>query len=77
MGSLNSRFDTVIGDSHLGSGNANAREGHFEAANENLARALRNDAGLADRIGFTDAQVAELMTHPVPTRPPTGFTWRV
>jgi hypothetical protein len=72
---LNSRFDTVLDDSHLGSGNSHNRGGHFEAANQNLATAIRNDPGLADRMGLTQAQVDHLMRNPIPTDPPPGLTW--
>ncbi|MCB9661887.1 MAG: HNH endonuclease [Sandaracinaceae bacterium] len=72
---LNSRFDTVLDDSHLGSGNAQNRGGHFEAANQNLANALRADPGLADRIGLSEAQAAHFLREPTPTDLPSDMTW--
>jgi hypothetical protein len=72
---LDSRFDTVIDDSHLGSGNAQGRGGHFEAANQNLANALRADPGLADRMGLSQAAADHVLRDPAPTSPPDGYTW--
>ncbi|MGE3630417.1 MAG: RHS repeat-associated core domain-containing protein [Sandaracinaceae bacterium] len=69
---LDSHYDTVLGDQHLGSGDEAA---HFRAANESLANQLREDPGLADRIGLDDDQVSHLLREPPSSRPPPRLTW--
>jgi len=69
---LDSRYDTVLGDEHLGTGDD---RGHFRAANQRLADDLRGDPGLADRLGLNDRQVNHLLREPPSSRPPPGLTW--
>ncbi len=63
------RFDTLIEESHIGSGRADL---HFRSANKRLHDAIQSDAGLARRLGLTEEQVAAL---PTSRKPPVGHTW--
>ena len=69
---FNSKFDTVIDDSHLGSGKDKI---HFKAANENLAKELKKNPELAKDLGLTDKQVEFILKEPPEKTAPNGLTW--
>jgi len=69
---FNSKFDTVIGDEHIGSGKDKL---HFEAANKNLAKQLKDNPNLAKEIGLTDEQVNFFLKEPPEKMAPDGLTW--
>jgi len=69
---FNSKFDTVIDDSNLGTGKDKM---HFKAANENLAKELRKNPEIAKDLGITDKQVEFILKEPPEKTAPNGLTW--
>ena len=69
---FNARADVYLEPQHIGSG---SDAGHFRAANEAMRDALRNDPGLADRLGLNESQVQHLLSDTVSSRPPPDMTW--
>ncbi|HEB91991.1 MAG TPA: HNH endonuclease [Gammaproteobacteria bacterium] len=69
---FNSKFDTVLNDQHLGTGNDYQ---HFKAANESLAKQLNNNPGLAREMKLTQAQIDFLKKIPPDGEAPPGLTW--
>ena len=63
------RFETLIEESHIGSGRPAL---HFRAANKRLYEAIRADSGLARQLGLSAEEVAAL---PTSRRPPSGYSW--
>jgi hypothetical protein len=66
---LETRFETIIDDVHIGSGN---RTAHSQAANKKLHQALQKDPALAKELGLSSADIEQL---PTLTRAPEGYTW--
>lgn len=69
---FNSKYDTVLDDSHLGTQNEYA---HFQAANESLARQINENPGLSGEMGLSDRQVKFLQKIPPEGIAPPGLTW--
>ena len=69
---FNSKYDTVLDDSHLGTQNEYA---HFQAANDSLARQLAENPRLADEMGLSSQQVKFLQKIPPEGIAPPGLTW--
>lgn len=66
---FNTRFETLLDDVHIGTGN---RQAHIKASNESLARAIREDSGLAKGLGLSADDVAAL---PKSHQAPNGYRW--
>jgi RHS repeat-associated protein len=69
---FNSRYDTVLGDEHLGTGD---HDGHIRESNRRLGSELREDPSLQDRLGLTDEQAGHLTREPPSSDPPPDMTW--
>ncbi|ARU54232.1 hypothetical protein OLMES_0124 [Oleiphilus messinensis] len=69
---FDSKYDTVLDDAHFGTQNEYA---HFQAANESLARQLRENPGLANEMGLTQQQVKFFEKVPAEGIAPPGLTW--
>ncbi len=69
---FDSKFDTHIDDSHIGSGKAGD---HFKQANENLAKQLRQNPDLADDLNLSPEQVKHILKKPPSADPPGNLTW--
>lgn len=74
---FNSKADVYLEPRHINSGNS---DDHFRAANSQLGQALRNDPGLQQRLGLSDAQAAFLRRQPedwtqASTSSPPNMTW--
>jgi type VI secretion system secreted protein VgrG len=67
-----SKFDTVIDDSLLKNGD---RGSHFKAANEAIAKELKDDPKLAKEMGLTKQQVDHILKEPPSSKSPPGLTW--
>ncbi|WP_155893919.1 HNH endonuclease [Cystobacter fuscus] len=63
------RFETLIDESHIGSGRADL---HFRAANKRLYEAIQADSSLARQLNLSAEKVALL---PTSRKPPAGHTW--
>jgi hypothetical protein len=72
---LDSRYDTIIDDKHLGTAN---EAQHFAAANENLYNAILRDPSLVETMGLRDDQLAHIWPKAdgtFRTKPPDDLTW--
>jgi len=68
-----SRFDTYIDDNLIGNGSDLS---HFQSANRNLGKALRENPRLAKEIGLTQKQIDFFLKQPpLKQRPPGNLTW--
>jgi hypothetical protein len=66
---FNTRFETILEDVHIGSGNPRA---HRMACNEKLFRSIQRDPSLAKDLGLSAEAVKAL---PRSSAPPPGYIW--
>lgn len=62
-------FETLLDGSHVGSGK---KELHFRSANQNLFSSIKENPGLAQKLGLSAKEI-EALAHAA--EPPPGYTW--